>query len=65
LPCIFGGKEVYGNSYYCSELIWAAYLVARGPDIDQHIGYYWKYGFNVTPQEIADDGDTCQVAYSS
>jgi uncharacterized protein YycO len=61
----FGGKEVYGSSYYCSELIWAAYIVAGGPDIDQHPGFYWKYGFNVAPQELADDGDTYLVAYSS
>jgi uncharacterized protein YycO len=60
-----GGKEVYGSSYYCSELIWAAYLAVGGPDIDQNPGWSWRYGFNVAPQELADDGDTYLVAYSS
>ncbi len=60
-----GGKEVYGKSYYCSELIWAAYKAVGGPDIDQNPGWSWKYGYNVAPQELADDGDTYLVAYSS
>ncbi len=59
-----GGKEVYGDSYYCSELAWAAYLAAGGPDIDAHPGWSWKYGYNVAPQEVADDGDTYMIAYS-
>ncbi len=57
-----GGKEVYGDSYYCSELIWAAYLAVGGPDIDQNPGWSWTYGYNVAPQEIVDDGDTYRVA---
>jgi len=57
-----GGKEVEGSSYYCSELIWAAYLKAGGPDIDQNPGWSWRYGYNVAPQELADDGDTYLVA---
>lgn len=60
-----GGKEVYGSSYYCSELIWAAYLANGGPDIDQHPGWSWRYGYNVAPQELADDGDTYLVAHAS
>ncbi|AAB89740.1 YiiX/YebB-like N1pC/P60 family cysteine hydrolase [Archaeoglobus fulgidus] len=60
-----GGKEVYGKSYYCSELIWAAYKANGGPDIDQNPGWSWRYGYNVAPQELADDGDTYLVAYSS
>jgi len=60
-----GGKQVYGSSYYCSELVWAAYLAVGGPDIDQNPGWSWKYGNNVAPQEIVDDGDTYIVAYSS
>uniref|UniRef100_A0A7J2TH29 Uncharacterized protein n=1 Tax=Archaeoglobus fulgidus TaxID=2234 RepID=A0A7J2TH29_ARCFL len=59
-----GGKEVEGNSYYCSELIWAAYLKAGGPDIDQNPGWSWRYGYNVAPQELADDSDTYLVAYA-
>ncbi len=60
-----GGKEVYGSSYYCSELIWAAYLANGGPDIDQNPGWSWRYGYNVAPQELADDGDTYLVAWAS
>lgn len=59
-----GGKEVYGKRYYCSELIWAAYLASGGPDIDQNPGWSWKYGYNVAPQELADDGDTYLVAHA-
>lgn len=59
-----GGKEVEGNSYYCSELIWAAYLKAGGPDIDQNPGWSFRYGYNVAPQELADDGDTYLIAWA-
>jgi uncharacterized protein YycO len=59
-----GGKQVYGSSYYCSELCWAAYK-AYGVDIDRHTGYHWKYGRNVAPQEIADDYHTYRITYSS
>lgn len=51
-------KQVYGSSYYCSELVWAAYKVAGGPDIDAHPGWHWKYQNAVAPQEVYDDGDT-------
>lgn len=61
----FGGKEVYGSSYYCSELAWAGYKAVGGPDIDQYEGWSWNYGWNVAPQEVADDGDTYTVAYDS
>ncbi|MBS7288344.1 MAG: hypothetical protein KIH01_06260 [Candidatus Freyarchaeota archaeon] len=60
-----GGKQVEGCCYYCSELVWAAYKAVGGPDIDQNPGWSWKYGYNVAPQELADDGDTYLVAYSS
>lgn len=60
-----GGKEIEGNSYYCSELIWAAYLKAGGPDIDQNPGFSLRYGWNVAPQELADDRDTYLVARAS
>lgn len=60
-----GGKQVYGNSYYCSELCWAAYKAVGGPDIDQNPGWSWTYGNNVAPQEIVDDDNTYIVAYSS
>jgi uncharacterized protein YycO len=59
-----GGKEVYGSSYYCSELCWAGYK-AYGVDIDRNPGWSWTYGRNVAPRELADDYDTYRVAYSS
>lgn len=60
-----GGKEVYGSSYYCSELAWAGYQVAGGPDIDQNPGWSWRYGYSVAPQENVDDSNTYTVSYSS
>lgn len=60
-----GGKEVYGSSYYCSELAWAGYKAVGGPDIDQNTGWSWNYGYNVAPQEIADDGNVWTVAYDA
>ena len=59
-----GGKEVYGSSYYCSELCWAGYK-AYGVDVDRNPGWSWTYGYNVAPRELCDDRDTYQVAYSS
>ncbi|WP_297062617.1 YiiX/YebB-like N1pC/P60 family cysteine hydrolase [Thermococcus sp.] len=58
-------KEVYGDSYYCSELVWASYMAAGGPDIDAHPGFYWEYLWGVAPQEIYDDDDTYVVYYDS
>ena len=59
-----GGKEVYGSSYYCSELAWAGFKT-QGVDIDRNTGWSWRYGYNVAPQEIVDDGNTYYVAYDS
>lgn len=33
-------------------------------DIDRTPGWSWKYGYNVAPQEIVDDGNTYRVATS-
>ncbi|WP_052696211.1 YiiX/YebB-like N1pC/P60 family cysteine hydrolase [Palaeococcus ferrophilus] len=54
-------KQVYGSSYYCSELVWAAYIAAGGPDVDAHPRFSWRYLWGVAPQEIYDDGDTVQI----
>lgn len=54
-------KQVNGNSYYCSELCWGAYLSAGGPDIDQNPGWSWTYANGVAPTECADDGNTYLV----
>ncbi|WP_297127587.1 YiiX/YebB-like N1pC/P60 family cysteine hydrolase [Thermococcus sp.] len=54
-------KEVYGDSYYCSELVWASYIAAGGPDVDANPGFTWTYFWGVAPQEIYDDDDTYVV----
>lgn len=54
-------KQVYGKSYYCSELVWASYKAVGGPDIDAHPGWHWKYLNAVAPQEVYDDNDTYVV----
>ena len=59
-----GGKQVYGSSYYCSELVWAGYKT-QGIDIDRRPGWSWSCGYSVSPQEIHDDGNTYSVAYAS
>ncbi len=58
-------KHVYGDSYYCSELVWAAYMAAGGPDIDANPGWSWKYLDGVAPQEIYDDSNTYVIYYNS
>jgi len=57
-------KQVYGSSYYCSELAWAAYLAVGGPDIDANPGWSWKYAYGVAPSELFDDADTYLIAWS-
>ncbi len=49
-------KRIEGNSYYCSELIWAAYK-RLGIDIDKNPGFHIKYANSVSPQEIFGDDD--------
>jgi len=58
-------KEVYADSYYCSELVWASYYWASNGavDIDANPGWSWKYADGVAPQEIYDDSDTYVVYY--
>ncbi len=58
-------KQVYGSSYYCSELAWAAYLAAGGPDIDANPGWSWTYAYGVAPTELFEDGDTYLVAWAN
>jgi uncharacterized protein YycO len=54
-------KQVYGDAYYCSELVWAAYIAVGGPDVDDNPGWSWTYAYGVAPQEVYDDGDTYQI----
>ena len=56
-------KQVYGDSYYCSELVWASYKAAGGPDVDENPGWSWTYAYGVAPQEVYDDDDTYVVYY--
>ena len=58
-------KQVYDDKYYCSELVWAAYIAAGGPDIDANPGWSWTYAYGVAPQEVYDDGDTYVIYYHS
>jgi len=58
-------KHVYGDRYYCSELVWAAYKASGGPDIDENPGWSWTYAYGVAPQEIYDDSDTYVIYYHS
>ena len=58
-------KQVYGWSYYCSELVWASYKAVGGPDIDENPGWSWTYAYGVAPQEVYDDGDTYVIYYDS
>lgn len=54
-------KQVEGNSYYCSELIWAGYKQI-GVDIDKNPGYAVKYFWAVGPQEMFRD-DSLDLYY--
>lgn len=58
-------KHVYGDRYYCSELVWASYKAAGGPDIDENPGWSWTYAYGVAPQEIYDDSDTYVIYYDA
>lgn len=49
-------KRIEGNSYYCSEFIWAAYK-RLGIDLDKNEGFSLKYFNSVSPQEIFGDDD--------
>jgi uncharacterized protein YycO len=55
-------KQVYGSSYYCSELVWASYKQA-GIDIDKNPGWSWTYANGVAPQEIYEDEDVSIYEY--
>jgi uncharacterized protein YycO len=58
-------KEIYGDSYYCSELVWASYMVASNGevDLDANPGWTLTYLDGVAPQEIYDDGYTYVIYY--
>lgn len=58
-------KQVYGDSYYCSELVWAAYKAVGGPDLDANPGFSWTYLWGVAPQEVYDDPDTIVYYYDA
>lgn len=49
-------KQIEGDSYYCSELIWASYQQA-GIDIDKNPEFFLRYANAVAPQEIFGDDD--------
>ncbi len=57
---IAGGKEVYGDSYYCSEICWAAYMVSDGINLDTD-----AYMRDVAPVELDWTDFTKEIATSS
>ena len=57
--------NVYDDKYYCSQLVWAAYLAAGGPNLDANPGWSWTYGYAVAPQEIYDDDNVVIYYYDS
>jgi hypothetical protein len=48
-------KNANGETWYCSELVWAAYLNASSGQLDLEDGPDWT---GVSPSEIYDDDDT-------
>ncbi|AMQ18493.1 YiiX/YebB-like N1pC/P60 family cysteine hydrolase [Thermococcus peptonophilus] len=61
-----GKPKVYSDKYYCSQLVWAAYLVASNYQInlDKNDGAFdWKYFYSVAPQEVYDDPMTYTIYY--
>lgn len=52
------GKQENGDSWYCSELVWAAYLHASGGRIDLARGPGW---FGISPDDIFMHGETAAV----
>ena len=60
--------KVYDDKYYCSQLVWAAYLVASNYTInldENDGGFDWPYLYSVAPQEIYDDPMTYTIYYDS
>jgi hypothetical protein len=51
-------KQADGDSWYCSELIWAAYLHASGGSIDLERGPGW---FGISPDDIFMNDETVVV----
>ncbi|NJE11238.1 YiiX/YebB-like N1pC/P60 family cysteine hydrolase [Thermococcus sp. MAR1] len=59
-----GKPKVYDDEYYCSQLVWAAYLVASNfqVNLDENDGAWsWKYFYSVAPQEVYDDPMTYTI----
>jgi uncharacterized protein YycO len=64
----FSKPKVYSEKYYCSQLVWAAYLVASNYriNLDENDGAFsWKYFYSVAPQEVYDDPMTHTIYYHS
>ncbi len=63
-----GKPKVYSDKYYCSQLVWASYLVASNYRInldENDGGWSWKYFYSVAPQEVYDDPMTYTIYYNS
>lgn len=50
----YPGKQLDGDRFYCSEIIWAGYL-KEGVDIDPNPGFTWNWANSVSPQELFEN----------
>ncbi|WP_010478603.1 YiiX/YebB-like N1pC/P60 family cysteine hydrolase [Thermococcus zilligii] len=57
--------QVFDSAYYCSELVWAAYMWASNGliNLDTNPGWSWTYGYAVAPQEVYDSPWTYLIYY--
>jgi len=55
-------KDVYGENYYCSELVWAAYMAVLGIDLDSETS---TFDIGVSPDDLWHSQYTSVIAYES
>jgi hypothetical protein len=55
-------QQEWGDSYYCSELCWAAYKSVLGLDLDSNTS---PFGIGVSPDDLWNSQFTSVVAYES
>ena len=61
-------KEINGDAYVCSELVWAAYMVASNEDVDidaSDWAWTWENEYTVRQDEIADDPLTIEIVIAT
>jgi len=62
----FSKPKVYDDKYYCSQLVWAAYMAASNGQVnlDPNPSWSWEYGYAVAPTEVYDSNWTYVVYYN-